>query len=817
MLGKQNYFNFNSLQWIGATSALICQTAIAQTIQPIQITGIQLNQTDDGLELIIDTASQTTPEVNSNIEDNKFIIELTNVQWLPESTFSQRNPVEGISSITAVPQGNNKILVTIEGEEEAPIAQLVSTSPKIVFNIAAEIATTQEPEPEEDEIVIIVTGEKEEEQLSEAASSITVLTEQQIEDGQINSIDSIAAQTPNFSSLGLGSRYFSNFTIRGQSNLAIGEAAVGFYVDGVPITDPYSANVDLFDIEQIEVLRGPQGTLYGRNTSGGVVNITTTPPNEEQSLKVSTSFGNFDSTYNQLSFNQPITDNLFMRLSGSYGRRDGFIESTTLDRDLDDRNDLALRGRLRWTPSPEWDVNFQGGYELYDDGQFLFVPFDSSDPFEVDYDEPGEFRLKVNTQSLSAVYEGSALKFTSVSSRRFWSQDPYEIDADYSALPLLVGLGRDDQTTFSQEFRLQPSNTEKPWQWTTGLYFENLDRNVDIGFRVLPDAVIAFGAPAAGENLQLADIDGNTAAIFGRTSYDLTPKFTLGAGLRYEYTNRNINREAVFRTDGGDIPLSPELDEEGDWGQVLPSVTAEYKFSEQLFGYGKIARGYKAGGFSYATDDPESAEFDPETSMNYELGLKSSLFDNKLQTNLAVFFTQVDDYQVERSLDQFSTLVLNAAEVDIFGVELEIRANVVSGLDIIAGFGYTDATFSEFIDPATGENLEDNQVTSTPELSYNLALQYRQPQGGIFSRLELVGSGVVFFDQQNTIKQEPYLLFNGTIGYEFNENFGVFLFGRNIFDTEYRTAGADFGPPFGVLTVVGEPATWGVRLKAKLD
>ncbi|MGF1539779.1 MAG: TonB-dependent receptor domain-containing protein [Pleurocapsa sp.] len=811
MLEKQNYFNFNSLYWIGATSTLICQTAVAQ---PIQITDIQLNQTNGGLELIIDTESPKTPEVNSYIEENKFIIELTNVQWLPQSIFNRSNPVEGISLITAVPQGNNKILVTIVGEDQAPIAQLVSTSPKIVFNIAAETATTQAPEPEADEIVIVVTSQKKEELLSETTSSINVITQQQIEDGQINTVESVAANTPNFSVLGTGSRYFSNFTIRGQSNPTIGEGSVGFYVDGVPITDAYSANIDLFDLEQIEVLRGPQGTLYGRNTSGGVINITTEKPNDQQSLKVLTSLGNFNSTYNQLAFNQPLSDNVFMRLSGSYGARDGFIESTTLDRDLDDRNDLALRGQLRWTPSAQWDINFKAGYDLYDDGQQLLVPFNSPNPFQVDYDEEGQFRLKTNTQSLSAVYEGSSVKFTSISSRRFWSQDPYEIDGDYSALPLLVGLARDDQTTYAQEFRLQSNEGNNPWQWTTGVYLENVDRNVDIGFRVLPDAVALFGAPDVGENLQQADLDSTTVALFGQTTYSFTPRFSLTAGLRYEYNSRSMNRERLFRTTGGDFPLAPEIDVEEDWDQILPTFAADYRFSEQLFGYGKIAKGYKGGGFSYATDDPEFVQFDPETSWSYELGLKSSLLDNKLLANLAVFYTQVDNYQIDRAVDAFSTVVFNASEVDIYGAELELRTSVINGFELIAGLGYTNASFSEFIDPVSGANLDNNRVIFTPELSYNLALQYRQPQGGIFSRLELVGSGVVYFNELNTFKQDPYVLLNGTVGYEFNENFGVYLYGRNILDTEYFISAVDFGE-LGILGAVGEPATWGVRLRAE--
>ncbi|NJQ97395.1 MAG: AMIN domain-containing protein [Hydrococcus sp. CSU_1_8] len=260
--------------------------------QIVSINRVQLNPTETGFEIILLTpkgAAQQLRVVNVS-EGNNFIAEIQGTQLqLPDGQpYRSENPIEGVSEVTVTNVDENTVRVVAIGEEKQPTVELFDSEDGLIFSAVGDAPSAQG----EEDIEIVVTAEKRSELLAETASSITAITQQQIEDGQINRLEDVAANTPNFSVLGTGSRYFSNFTIRGQSNPTIGEGAVGFYVDGVPITDAYSASIDLFDLEQVEVLRGPQGTLYGRNTSGGVVNITTEKPNNQQSLKVSSSFGN---------------------------------------------------------------------------------------------------------------------------------------------------------------------------------------------------------------------------------------------------------------------------------------------------------------------------------------------------------------------------------------------------------------------------------------------------------------------------------------------------------------------------------------------
>ena len=229
--------------------------------------------------------------------------------------------------------------------------------------------------------------------------------------------------------------------------------------------------------------------------------------------------------------------------------------------------------------------------------------------------------------------------------------------------------------------------------------------------------------------------------------------------------------------------------------------------------YGSIARGYKPAGINYFADIEEVLTFDTETLTNYEIGLKSSFLDNRLQFNVAAFYSPVNDFQLQAlDVDSFERLVTNT-DADIAGFELELRATPFEGFEAIAGFGYVDATFDEFINPFGGEVLDGNNLPYSPDYTYNLALQYRFPMG-IFTRVEMQGFGTTFFDNPNEFQQDAYALFNARIGYE-RENYGVYFFANNIFDTEYQTTAFNFGEVLGDISSFGAPATYGFQVRSK--
>lgn len=338
--------------------------------------------------------------------------------------------------------------------------------------------------------------------------------------------------------------------------------------------------------------------------------------------------------------------------------------------------------------------------------------------------------------------------------------------------------------------------------------FKNTDDSVIFG----NDALAVLGLPPSADVVD-GEVDTTTLAGFGQISYQLVEALTLVAGLRYESTDVTLQRlERTFTTDGFPslITLAAEgIEQNSD--AVLPRVAIEYRFSPNAMVYGSIAREFKPAGVNSRAADATTLTFGAERSWNYEIGLKSSWFDNKLTVNLAAFYSPVDDYQVVFSdAATLSPSAIANAGASIAGFELEAKATPVRGLDIIAGLGYTDTEFTDFTDPVTGVSFNGNRLPFAPDFTYNLAVQYRAPNG-ILGRVELRGFGTTFFDEANTLKQDPFAILNARLGYEF-ENYGIYVFANNIFDTRYVSFASAFS---GGIGLYGAPTTVGVQLRAR--
>ncbi|MEL6333154.1 MAG: TonB-dependent receptor plug domain-containing protein, partial [Cyanobacteria bacterium J06626_26] len=277
----------------------------------------------------------------------------------------------------------------------------------------------------DDTLRIIVTAERTPEDVQDVPVSITTFTEQQIEDANITSLDSIADRTPNFTFFPSGANRTAPFyTIRGVSNFnAFTRDAVGFFIDDVPYDFAGFIDQDLVDIEQIEVLRGPQNTLYGRSSAGGVINVTSRRPTNEYEFRASASYGGFEDLETQLSVSGPIVeDELLFRLSGSYGTQDGYVENTFLDDDIDGGTSITGRGQLLWTPSDEWEVLINASVSDYREGAEPLVLVNPDDLFEAELDFNGFNDVVSNAQSLRVAYDTPTIRVTSITAHRFSSQ-----------------------------------------------------------------------------------------------------------------------------------------------------------------------------------------------------------------------------------------------------------------------------------------------------------------------------------------------------------------------------------------------------------
>ena len=677
----------------------------------------------------------------------------------------------------------------------------------------------EDPERDEGILRIVVTAEKRPDDLQNVPVSLTVLTEDDLEDSQIRTFQEIARNTPNFyfNPVNSAGSYFSFYSIRGIGNTNfVNRDAIGFYVDDIPYDYGGFLDFDLTDLAQVEVLRGPQNTLYGRSSAAGVVNVTTRPPSEDFEVRAIAGYGNENTRDVQLSVSDTlIPDKLAFRLSGSYSAHDGFYENTFLDDgSVGEESSLSGRARVVWTPSPEWDISLTAMASGDDDGAPIFVPFDSSSPFTIDHDFDGFYESNSNTQSLRIVYKTPQVEATSITSRRYSFQDS-QLDADATSLDLLRRLAAFDATVWSQEVRVQSPTTEGPFDWLLGGYYESNQFDAEgTGLVLSQFAATQFGLPLAGFNRTDYELDRETYAVFGQAKYQPIEPLTVTAGLRYEAATSRLNRQSTFEVTDSPlvIPTAPPLDgnNQND-GELLPRLAVDYRINPNMLAYASVTRGYRPGGLNPTADQTGLLEYEEETSWNYELGLKTSWLDNRLTANLALFTNQVSDYQLLlRGFDAVSSDIINA-DAQISGVEFELRATPLDGLDLTAGFGYVDARFDNATNPFTNKNFDGNRLPYAPNYNYNLAAQYRSPEG-FFSRLEFQGYGSSFFDDANRLKQDAFGLVNAQLGYE-RDNTGIYVFANNIFDSRYITAALTSAGQD--LASFGDPFTLGVQVRSR--
>ncbi|WP_392477512.1 TonB-dependent receptor domain-containing protein [Nostoc sp. C110] len=777
----------------------------------ILVTGIKLNQMASGLEVVLETSASDKLQATAKIEGNSFIANIPNAQlrFASGNTFRQEKPVAGITEVLAANQDANSIQITVVGTTQAPKVELFDSDEGLVLGVTPTTPETQpsadSQKPNEPDIELTVTAQKRPENAQNVPISVTVIPRQEIEDANIDSLIDIANQTPNFNFLptSSGGTEFSNYSLRGlnNQNFLTAQDSVAFYIDDIPIDYNGFLDLALLDLEQIEVLRGPQSTLYGRNSSGGVVNITSRQATPEPQTRISASYGRYNSRELQFSLNDALVDDkLSLRIAGAYRGQDGFIRNLATGNEIGERSRLAARAQLLWTPTPDWTVSFNSYNSFTDDGNPTYNKLNPSDPFEVNLQTEGYSKLDTNTQAFKIGYNGEGFRATSITARRFTRQENV-VPGSTGAVQIIDGI---DSTLWTQELRFQSPETAKRFQWLLGSYYESRDFNVG-------DAQTDF--PGFGRFRRTGDDYRQTYAVFGQVDYQLIEALTVFAGLRYESSDASSDSTYdLVNADGTLTPQRPAFNNEKvSNNELIPRFGLKYQFNPNLMGYVTIAKGYRPGGLNYRANSEAELRFGEEKTWSYEIGLKSSWLSDRLIANLSVFHNDVNNYQVLQYDESGFFGRVSNVDLKATGVEFELKAKPAKGFDLTASVGYVDSIYKNYLNSDTGVDLSNNQVPLSPQFTYNLAAQYRS-QSGLFARAELRGYGITYFDDANQIKQEPYALVNARIGYE-AEKYGIYLYANNLFDTRYITSGYLFPVPDGTAGF-GDPVTYGVQVKA---
>jgi iron complex outermembrane receptor protein len=782
-------------------------TSTAQSI--VTIVNVRLKPTQNGLDATLETSSGEALQGKTIKESNNLIIEIANAQLRLSSgeTFQQNNPAPGITSVVVAPSGSNTVRVIISGSEGLPEGKVIASQSGLMLSI---LSPTEESAEVEEEL--IVTAEKRREDPQKVPISLTTLNRQFLNDAGVKSLRDVAANTPNLYT-SVGDRSFNFQTIRGlgNSNYLVRDA-ISFYLDDVPYENIHQfLPGEFFDLERVEVLRGPQGTLYGRSSQAGVINVISRPPSNQSEIEVGGGYGNFNQRQAQFSWSDAIVkDQLKFRLSAAYNARDGFTRNVLLDEDANEQESLFGRFNLLWTPTKEWSISFNANGGRNRDGDNTFVPFDQADPFVSRSNIPGSLDVTINTQSLKVAYEGSGFNFTSITARNQTDLD-YTQDTDYTPDDLLRGRAKIPSTIWSQEFRFQSPNNADKFRWLVGGYFQSRSLNLDLSTEFTPLVTDVGFFP--GLSRTDAEFDQRTYAVFGQVDFKPIDALTLTAGLRYERFWDRLNLSNFFDDPAlGTIPNGLALENSVTEGDVLlPRFAIQYQINPSMTLYGTIARGYKPGTQNYSASSLDTLIVRPEKLWSYEVGLKTRWLNDRLTANLALFWSNVDDYQILLTDPTGLNTFITNGGVTTKGLELELAAKPVKGLELLAGVGYTDARFVQYRNPFTGENFNGNRLTYAPELTWNLGVQYRHPVG-FFGRVGLQGVGTYFFDDANRLKQNPFALVNVRVGYEWKSG-GIYLYVNNLFDATYKTTA--FQGFFSDLASYGDRRTFGFQVQAK--
>ena len=684
-------------------------------------------------------------------------------------------------------------------------------------------AAAEEPPPTQETTLetIKVTAQKREENVQKVTTSITVLSDTTIEDAQIESTEDIWRYVPNLFTSNEGSRdYFYRIKIRGISNTAFGDPATALYIDDVSYAGVYAFNSPLFDIERIEVLKGPQGTLYGKSTEGGTINIITKSPNNNKDAKINVEIGDYNKRQVSGLISTPLVeDKLFFRLAGLYSTRDGYIKNVYTGEDVDNRETSAANASLFFTPLDKLliDLKFRI-HEFDDDGGYPEVPMDKEiyqsvtgltklDDFEIGYDYSGKSSSKSNATSLRVRYERESFDFVSVTAYRDMDNTGW-LDADYSPLEMYFGYQTVESENITQELRIQSKDSNESFKWLFGLYYSKEDKYY--GCEAYLDTLYAemMGVPLYTSEDFSADLGAEDKAIFGQSTVRfLDDALGVTVGLRYERSKRTMDNKV--HTFAGEPVVDEMNDLENTDSLFLPKFAIDYYFNDHIMTYASIAKGYKPGGFAYAVDDINLVDFEPEISTAYELGIKNEFPELGLRVNVAGFYTKVDDYQDRVQLDALTVYQDNATETDIYGFELEASYALTTNLSVNGFIGYTHAEYGEYIDPMTDVNYEGHLAVNVPEYDAGLFLEYRNPFG-IFARTEMQNIGGSYFDRANTKKQSAYTLFNMKIGYE-QERWDIYLSAKNLTDKQYFVTAYE-DSTVGWMGTVGDPRTFSLVL-----
>jgi len=699
---------------------------------------------------------------------------------------------------------------------------------------------------------VIVSAQKRQENLQEVPVSVTVLGAEQLRSLQINSGTEVAKQTPNLRVSNLGNEDQPKFSMRGIAtpdfNLNT-TSPTGIFYDEVYVASQFLGGPQIFDLERVEVLRGPQGTLFGKNTTGGAISFVTRAPSYETEGNVSVQAGNNNYFHAQGAFNMPLVDDKFAtRIAFNTSKSDGWIKNyNPAGQDLSSINNYAVRWSFLYEPTVDTDVTLRLLHSRSNPTNIGVIaygigPGDTNglgvnprvhpttgqrfDAWEGYYDRiGGEIDANGDGAILTINHSMGDIALTAITS--YMKGDfKNNVDADGSIAPLVHIDFYAETKEVSQDLRLS-SSFDGPFNFIVGLYYFNDDTGIQTDYFLFNNAVTL---------LQTYNQSRTSYAVYADATYDFSPKWTAYGGVRWTDDHGEVDDFQVVPTILNAQPQ--EYDDSAPTGRL----GIRHRFNDDVMGYAQYSRGYRSGTINGSALN-NVADFnvaDPEYLDAFEVGVKSQLFDRRLQLNSALFYYQYRDQQFVNARSLTESVMVNAGESRIYGLELEAVAQVTDHFRATVGFSLLDTEYRELFlsrTPAPGQtcpsptpgttlctyDLAGNELIEAPRSSINAALDYSVPvsaRGTLNFHADGVHISSMYYTPWNDLypsnlsKTPSQWESNARVSYRsMSGEYEIALWGKNLNENDVAAGqvGAGLAPFYQRFTVSPYPRRYGVE------
>ena len=693
------------------------------------------------------------------------------------------------------------------------ITTLTATALAVTLNAAPEDSATIGGTIDE----VSVVGFKQD-RASISPVSQQAMGERFIENNQLMGIRDLSGMIANFYMPDYGSRQYSPIYIRGIGS-RVNSPSVGVYVDGIPYFDRTVLDMDLFGVSKVEVLRGPQGTLFGRNASAGLINVFTRSPLDYQGTSARVSYGSYNDLLVAASTYNKVSHNFGLSLAANYHHTDGFLTNTFLNNKADRMDNGTIRLGAAWKPTERWTSRFTATLDLTRQNGYPYAPYNPQTGIlqPIAYNRESSYRRLVGTLGMSWRYDADGWSLNSQTAFQH-NNGRIEVDQDYSPQDIFAVKMPHRQNQISQEFTLRSTNDSR-YQWIVGAFgFHQQDH-----FTVYTTRIAS----------KLYEVNQNKLptmgfALYHVSTFNIVKGLWASAGIRFDWEKNSLKNfsKKIKLTDPNEPPILKPLDPKDGWQitgfdasridrQITPKFTLKYQFTPFRMIYATVAKGYKAGGFNAVRETDADYAYKPEHTWNYELGAKWSFLKGLLAFEASAFYIDWQHQQLSVTVPALGNVVRNVGHSNSKGFELALNATPLPSLSLQASYGYTYAKMLE-ARMGAGKDYSGNMLPLVPRhtLSFN-ANYVVNNLGRIADKLmfnaNLTGVGPLYWREDNAVKQSFYTLLNLKAALT-RGIFTLEVWSRNTLATNYLTYYFVAPTP---MAQKGKPFTIGTTLMVK--